>query len=150
MKLGETFVIPEPRDAVWRVVGDVRRVVQCLPGVEEVTMDGDDSGTVRLTQSLGPITATFHAKLHVTGREPGREIRFAATGRTIRGAAGDVRVTNAVRLEDEPGGGTRIELAADVAMGGMLGSVGAKVIARQAARAAQTFATNLEEAIGAE
>lgn len=150
MKLSETFVLQQPREAVWEVVGDVRRVARCLPGVEDVTMAGDDEGTVRLTQSLGPISATFQARLRVTAREPGREIGFAATGRTIRGAAGDVRVTNTVRLDDEPGGATRVDLEAEVAMGGMLGSVGAKVIARQAARAAQAFAANLEEAIGAE
>ena len=38
MKVSESFVVPETRDVVWRVVGDVERVARCLPGVERVTM----------------------------------------------------------------------------------------------------------------
>jgi carbon monoxide dehydrogenase subunit G len=149
MKVSESFVIGEGRDAVWGVVGDVRRVAECMPGVEEVTIEDGDSGKVRITQKLGPMSATFDAKMQVTGREPGRSISFAATGRSIRGAVGNVRVTNSVRLEDEGDTATRVVLEAEVAVGGMLGSVGGKVIARQAKLAAKTFAANLEQAVRA-
>jgi len=148
MKVSESFVVGEPRATVWSVVSDVERVAQCLPGIEQVTMHDADNGSVRITQSLGPMSATFEAKMQVTAREPGRTISFAATGRTIRGAAGNVRVTNSVSLEDE-GEATRVVLEADVAMGGMLGSVGAKVIARQASQAAKSFAANLEQVLRA-
>jgi carbon monoxide dehydrogenase subunit G len=149
MKVSESFVIGEGREAVWGVVGDVRRVAECMPGVEEVTIEDGDSGSVRITQKLGPMSATFDAKMQVTGREPGRWISFAATGRSIRGAVGNVRVTNSVRLEDEGDAATRVVLEAEVAVGGMLGSVGGKVIARQAKLAAKTFAANLEQAVRA-
>jgi uncharacterized protein len=149
MKVSESFVVTEPRSAVWEVVGDVRRVAGCLPGVEDVTMHDEENGNVRVTQSLGPMTATFDAKMKVTGREDGRSISFSATGRTIRGAAGNVRVNNSVRLEDE-GEATRVVLEADVALGGMLGAVGGKVIAGQAAKAARAFAENLERELHGE
>ena len=102
---------------------------------------------MRITQSLGPMTATFDAKLRVTEREPGCLIRFSATGRSVRGAAGNVRVSNSVRLEDEGADATRVLLEADVAMGGMLGAVGQKVIARQAAQVAKAFAAALEREV---
>jgi carbon monoxide dehydrogenase subunit G len=144
VKVSESLVVPGSRDAVWRVVGDVERVSGCLPGVEQVTMLDDENATVRITQSLGPMTATFDAKLKVTEREEGRLIRFSATGRSVRGAVGNVRVTNSLQLEDEGDGSTRIVLEADVALGGMLGAVGGKVIARQAGKAAKDFAAALE------
>jgi hypothetical protein len=144
VKVSEEFVVPGSRDDVWKVVGDVARVARCLPGVEDVTLVDSDSSTVRVTQSLGPMTATFEAKMKVVEREPGRRISFAATGRSVRGAAGNVRLTNSVRLEDEGSDATRVLLEADVAMGGMLGAVGGKVIARQAAQAAKDFAAALE------
>lgn len=144
MKVSEEFVVPGSRDDVWKVVGDVARVARCMPGVEDVTVVDSDSSTVRVTQSLGPMTATFEAKMKVVEREPGRRISFAATGRSVRGAAGNVRLTNSVRLEDEGSDATRVLLEADVAMGGMLGAVGGKVIARQAAQAAKDFAAALE------
>lgn len=143
MKVSESFVVPETRDAVWKVVGDVERIAKCMPGIEDVSVVDPENANVRVTQSLGPMTATFDAKLKVTEREPGRAISFAATGRSVRGSAGNVRVTNSVRLEDE-GWSTRVVLEADVAMGGMLGAVGGKVIARQATQAAKQFAAALE------
>jgi carbon monoxide dehydrogenase subunit G len=133
---------------VWQLVGDVARVARCLPGVEDVTMVDAESGSVRVTQSLGPMSATFVAKMKVIEREQGRSISFSATGRSIRGAAGNVRVNNSVRLEDEGEASTRVVLEADVAMGGMLGTVGQKVIARQATQAAKAFAENLERELG--
>jgi hypothetical protein len=144
VKVSESFVVPESREAVWKVVGDVARVAKCMPGVEDVTVVDDENASVRVTQSLGPMTATFDAKLKVTQREDGRLIAFSATGRSVKGAAGNVRVTNSVRLEDE-GEATRVVLEADVAMGGMLGAVGGKVIARQAGQAAKDFAAALEQ-----
>ena len=149
MKVSESFVVPETRDVVWQVVGDVERVAKCLPGVEQVTMLDAENSTVRITQSLGPMTVTFDAKLKVTERDDGRLISFAATGRSIRGAVGNVRVTNSVRLEDEGDDATRVLLEADVAMGGMLGAVGGKVIARQAGQAAKEFAAALERELQA-
>jgi carbon monoxide dehydrogenase subunit G len=144
VKVSESFVVARSRDAVWEVVGDVERVARCLPGVEDVTVLDDGTSNVRVTQSLGPMTATFDAKMKVTGLEPGRSISFSATGRSVRGAAGNVRVVNSVLLEDEGADATRVLLEADVAMGGMLGAVGSKVIARQAASAAKEFAAALE------
>jgi carbon monoxide dehydrogenase subunit G len=134
---------------VWEVVGDVERVARCLPGFEEVSAIDGESWKVRVTQSLGPMKATFDAKMHVTAREPGRSISFAATGRTVRGAAGNVRLSNVVRLEDEGEDSTRVLLEADVAMGGMLGAVGQKVVGRQAAQAAKDFAAALEREVRA-
>lgn len=149
MKVAESFVVPAPRVSVWRVVGEVERVARCLPGVEDVTMVDADNATVRITQSLGPMKATFQAKVQVTGREPGREISFSATGRSIHGAGGNVRATNVVRLEDDGAGGTLVVLEADVALGGMLGAVGQKVFARQATVAAKAFAEQLEREVRA-
>ena len=90
--------------------------------------------------------ATFQAKVQVTGRDPGARSRSRPTGRSVRGAVGNVRATNAVRLEDE-GDGTLVVLEADVALGGMLGAVGQKVFARQAAAAAKDFAGQLEREV---
>jgi uncharacterized protein len=147
MKLTESFVLQERREAVWEVVGDPERLLGCLPGVESVEMIDGENANVRLTQALGPFTVTFGAKAAVTGRDPGRSISFSATGRSVRGAAGNVRVTNDVRLEDEAEGTTRVVLEAEVALGGMLGTVGQKMVGRQAASAAKAFAASLEREV---
>ena len=54
MKVAESFVIdPHARARLGRSSRTSSRVARCVPGVEDVTMDDPDNGTVRITQSLG-------------------------------------------------------------------------------------------------
>jgi hypothetical protein len=91
------------------------------------------------------MTATFDVKMRITERDPGRSLQFTAVGRSVRGAAGNVRATHVVRLQESGDGATRVQLEGDLALGGMLGSVGQKVVAKQAAAVTQSFAQALQE-----
>jgi len=145
VKVSEQFVIAESPQTLWEFFEQFDQVARCVPGVEEVTVVDDDNSRVRLTQSLGPMTATFDLRMRVTARDPGRSMEFTAVGRSVRGAAGNVRASHAVRLSEEREGSTRVLLEGDLALGGMLGSVGQKVVAKQAAVVTQTFAQALQE-----
>jgi hypothetical protein len=100
---------------------------------------------VRITQALGPMTATFDVKMRVTARDPGHSMEFTAVGRSVKGAAGNIRATHVVRLQESGEGSTKVRLEGDVALGGMLGSVGQKVVAKQAAVVTQSFAQALAQ-----
>jgi hypothetical protein len=145
MKVSEEFVVAESPATLWEFFEQFDQVAQCVPGVEDVTVIDEDNSRVRLTQSLGPMTATFDVKMRVTARDPGKSMEFTAVGRSVRGAAGNVRSNHVVRLSDEGKGSTRVLLEGDVALGGMLGSVGQKVVAKQAAVVTQSFAKALQE-----
>ncbi len=145
MKVTEEFTIAESPQALWEFFEQLDQVASCVPGVEEVTVVDADNSRVRVTQSLGPMTATFDVKMRVTARDPGRSMQFTAVGRSVRGAAGNVRATHIVRLEDADEGSTRVLLEGDVALGGMLGSVGQKVVAKQASVVTQSFAQALQQ-----
>lgn len=144
MKVQEQFIVAVPASTVWEFFEHVDRVARCVPGVEEVTVVDEDNSKVRVTQAVGPMTATFDMKMRITGREPGRSIEFTAIGRSVRGAAGNVRSTSRVHLEDGEDGSTRVVLEGDVALGGMLGSVGQKVVAKQAGEVTRAFAQALQ------
>jgi carbon monoxide dehydrogenase subunit G len=146
MKMCEEFVVAETPATLWQFFEQVDRVAHCVPGVEDVTVVDADNSRVRLTQAVGPMSATFDLKMRITDREPGRMLEFTAVGRSVRGAAGHVRATNVVRL-DPIDGGTRVQLEGDVALGGMLGSVGQKVVAKQAAKVTRSFAEALEREV---
>jgi carbon monoxide dehydrogenase subunit G len=144
VKVQEEFVVAEPASTVWKFFAQVDRVARCVPGVEDVTVVDDENSRVRVTQAVGPMTATFDMKMRITGREPGRSMEFTGIGRSVRGAAGNVRSTNRVQLEEAENGSTRVLLESDVALGGMLGSVGQKVVAKQASVVTKSFAQALE------
>ncbi len=148
MKVQESFTVSEPRAEIWAFFQDIARVARCMPGVEDVEVIDEENSRVTITQSLGPLSATFDTRMKITKRVDLELIEFQATGRTVRGANGNVRATNTVRLEDAPDGGTLISLDADVALGGMLGAVGSKVVARQADQITAAFARALELELG--
>lgn len=149
MKLREQFEVAQPVASVWTFFEQPERVAQCVPGVEQLTVVSEDDIDVRVTQSVGPMTATFVAKVLIVERVPEKLIAFTATGKSVRGAMGNVRARVSVQLEPT-GGQTAVVVEGDVALAGALGSVGQKVVAKQAGKVTAQFARNLEQALGGE
>lgn len=147
MKLREEFEVAEPVATVWTFFEQPDRVAQCMPGVEQLTVVTPDDIEVRLTQSIGPMTATFAAKIAIVERVQEKLIGFTATGKSVRGAMGNVRASVSVQLEPV-GDHTLVMVEGDVALAGALGSVGQKVVAKQAGKVTGQFARNLAEALG--
>jgi uncharacterized protein len=145
VKVREEFVVAEPRAVLWEFFEQVDRVARCVPGVEDITVVDADNSRVRVTQAVGPMTATFDMKMRITARDAGQSLEFTAIGRSVSGAAGNLRSTNTVVLDDAEEGSTRVVLESDVALGGMLGSVGQKVVAKQAAKVTRSFAEALQQ-----
>ncbi len=142
-------MIAEPRERLWEFFDQVEQVARCVPGVESVEVIDAENSRIRVTQAVGPMTATFDLKMRVTERRPQEHMQFTAVGRAVKGAAGNVRTTNTVRLA-EVAEGTRVDLESDLAMGGVLGSVGQKVVAKQAGEVTKQFSDALERAIKGE
>ena len=142
MNVTESFVVDQPRAKLWALIQDIERVARCLPGVENVEVIDSDHLGIIITQKLGPFSATFDTNLTITERVEGEQIEFTAVGQTIRGASGNLRASNVVRLEDEDTS-TRVVILADLALGGMLGAVGQKVVAKQSTKITHQFAENL-------
>src|SRR5262249_14829077 len=124
-------------------------VAGCLPGVEYVQVLDDENVHVRATQSVGPMTATLDAKATVLERVPEELIRFRAAGRSVRGAIRNVRTAATVVLRGAPAG-TSVAVDGDMVLAGAIGSVGQKVIARQASKVTAEFAANLQRALRGE
>ena len=148
MNFRHEFSVREKGDKVWRFFERPLEVARCIPGVEtaEPMEDDEDSYSIRATQKLGPMSTTLQAKVRITERVAGERIEFTATGKAVRGAVGNFRARNAVTLMPE-GDETRIAVEGEVALAGVLGSVGSAVINKHAAKVTAQFACNLEKAL---
>lgn len=150
MKFEESFVVDAPREVVWRFFEERRPDVGlCIPGAESVEETGEDRYRVRVTQKVGTIGATFDLKAEVKDRVPMDSFAISAVGRSVKGARGDLRAKADIALAPN-GTGTKVDLAADVALGGMLGSLGHKVVAQKTAEITREFARALSVLIQAE
>ena len=150
MKYRHEFRVPAPGTKVWCFFEQPLAVAHCMPGVEaaEPLKGEDESYSVRATQKLGPMSTTFQAKVRITERVAGARIAFMATGKAVRGAVGNFRAQNVVTLATE-GDETCVTVEGEVALAGVLGSVGSAVINKHAAKVTAAFASNLEQALSA-
>jgi carbon monoxide dehydrogenase subunit G len=143
VKFEESFTVDHPVEQTWSFFEDAARLAKCVPGVESVEpLDADGRSKLKMTQKVGYLTATFKLRWHVSGREPMRSIEITSIGKTISGAVGELRATNRIELEPADGK-THVRLVANIAVGGMLGSVGQKVMASKAREVAAGFAANV-------
>jgi carbon monoxide dehydrogenase subunit G len=149
VKLHQEFNVAQQPEALWTFFEQPEAVARCMPGVESVTVLDVDNVQVRATQSIGPMNATFDARVTVLERIPNVPIRFRATGRSVRGAVGNVRAENSVRLRLD-GAGTTVVVDGDIILAGALGAVGQKVVAKQAGKVTAQFAENLQRALSGE
>lgn len=141
---GETLV-PATRQAVWRALNDPEALRACIPGCQSLEKLSDTDFTASVRAAIGPVSATFGAKITLTEIEPDRG--YTITGEGKGGAAGFARGEARVDLEDE-NGGTRLRYTADVNVGGKLAQVGSRLIQGTAKKLSEQFFGNLTEYLG--
>ena len=144
MQIQETFTVDVPPAAVWKFFEDIERVARCMPGVQSIDVLGPDRYKVLATQKVGFISATFEMATQVESRDPLRSLALASVGKSVKGAVGNVRSKDRVDFEPTPEGGTRVTLTSEVAVGGMLGALGHKVIASKSKEITEKFAQALQ------
>lgn len=149
MKFEQHFQVAEPIGKVWAFFEQFEQVAKCIPGVKQAEQLDDDNVVVTVTQKLGPMSATFEARVHIVERVAGERIGFTSTGKAVKGAIGNFRASNSVELHEEDGH-TQVSVSGEVALAGALGSVGQKVITRQAEKVTAEFTRNLERALSGE
>jgi carbon monoxide dehydrogenase subunit G len=147
MQIQETFTVEAPPEAVWRVFEDLARVARCVPGVQLVEPLGADRYRVVAAQKVGFVSATFELATHVERREPPSSLELHSTGKSVKGAVGNLRSRDRVDFERTPEGGTRVRLTSDLAVGGMLGALGHKVITSKSRELTEQFAAALRAEI---
>jgi aerobic carbon-monoxide dehydrogenase small subunit len=151
-RLTERFELAYPREAVWALMADTKRVARCMPGV---TLDGPpQDGRVRgrLDVKIGPITARFAGEGSVERfAEDFRQIITASGGDRNSGsrvsASIDYRLTALTGADGRAA--TRVDVTMSYVLTGPLAQVGRSAIARDLARRiGEAFAVNLDASLG--
>ena len=146
MKIAQNFVVEQDIARVWAFFDQPARVAECIPGIENVEVIDADRLSVRVTQKVGPISATFESRVHITERVREERMQFTSTGKAVRGAVGNFRTTNTVVLEPD-GTKTQVKVEGEAALAGVLGSIGQKIIVNKVEKLTAEFARNLEEVL---
>ncbi|HUY18134.1 MAG TPA: SRPBCC family protein [Candidatus Binataceae bacterium] len=143
MNFEQRCVIPVAPGELWRFLMDVPQMATCVPGVENVTADGNDQYRGALKVKLGPISITLNGMMTIQERDEGN---WRAVGRAEgndRRIGGGARVTATMSLVENAPNQTEMLVQAEVRFLGKLGEFGEPLIRKQADATVAAFARNV-------
>ncbi|MFV1859019.1 MAG: CoxG family protein [Anaerolineales bacterium] len=137
MKLNGEVTIQADRQKVWEFLTDAESVSQCAPGLESmVIIEPDKQFEAVVAVGFGTIKVRFVTNVRWVELDPPNTAKMTAHG-TAPGSAADVN--GEMRLEDTPGGGTRMTWSADVVVSGTITSLASRMMGSVSKKIANNF-----------
>ncbi len=145
MRVTREVMIAAPATALWELLWDVRRIVECLPGcVEAREIEPHERYSARMEQKVGPIRLSVPLDVKVVEAAAPCRLTLDAKGRDpMIGADVAVRVTLDVESRGEE---SLLRIEAEGRILGRLGALGHGVIQRKADETIEEFGARLQMA----
>jgi carbon monoxide dehydrogenase subunit G len=124
VKIEGTKDIPAPRDRVWQAFLDPDTLAKAIPGCEGLEEIGPGEYRATMKVGVGPVKGTFEGKVRLLDLQPPERYRMAVDG---TGGPGFVRGEAKMELS-EAGAGTAVRYDADIQVGGLIASVGQRML----------------------
>ncbi len=149
MKLTGTVTIARPRQKVWDALNDPVVLAKIIPACEKLERVGDDEYTVAQKLSMGAVKGVYTGKVALRDKKPpgaptdpaGMRLEFEGKGPSafMRGTANVSLVEN--------GEATELSYDSDVQIGGLLASLGSRLLEPVAKSLLGQFFQSLEKQI---
>jgi carbon monoxide dehydrogenase subunit G len=124
MKLEGTYDIPAPRKKVWDAFLDPAVLKQAIPGCDALENIGTDEYKAIMKIGVGGVKGTFEGKVRISDKKEPDSYRMLVEG---SGGPGFIRGEAVITLTDGDGG-TRVSYTSDVQVGGLIASVGQRML----------------------
>jgi carbon monoxide dehydrogenase subunit G len=105
MTMTGEFVLPADKATVWARLNDPETLKASIPGCETLEKLSDTDFQAVVKVKIGPVSARFNGKVHLTDIQAPDSYRIAGEGEG--GVAGFAKGGATVRLADADGGGTK-------------------------------------------
>jgi carbon monoxide dehydrogenase subunit G len=145
MKLEGSYEVPAPRTKVWDAFQDPGMLKQAIPGCEKLEAVGPDEYKATMKIGVGGVKGTFEGKVKLSDKQQPDSYRMAVEG---SGGPGFIRGDTVITLTDN-GPGTRVSYAADVQVGGLIASVGQRLLGGVSKMMADKFFSRMGELLHA-
>ena len=141
MKLEGTYDVPAPRQKVWEAFLDPEQLKKAIPGCEKLEAIGPDEYKATMKIGVGGVKGTFEGKVRLSDMKPPESYKLAVEG---SGGPGFIRGETVITLT-EAEEGTRVSYTADVQVGGLIASVGQRMLGGVSKMMADKFFNNMSE-----
>jgi uncharacterized protein len=140
MKIEGSQKIDAPRDRIFAALVDPAILQKCIPGCEQMEKTGENQYKAKLTAGVGPVKGVFTATVSLQDIISPEHYKLVVEG---KGQPGFVKGTGELNLKEE-GAATEIQYTGDVNVGGLIASVGQRMIQATANMLAARFFKSLE------
>lgn len=140
MKIEGTQKITAPRERIFAALVNPDVLQKCIPGCEQMEKTGDNQYKAKLTAGVGPVKGVFTATVSLQDITAPEHYKLVVEG---KGQPGFVKGSGELNLKDE-GCATEIQYTGDVNVGGLIASVGQRMIQSTANMLAGRFFKSLE------
>jgi uncharacterized protein len=140
MKIEGTQKINAPRERIFAALTDPAVLQKCIPGCEQMEKTGENQYKAKLTAGVGPVKGVFAATVSLQDIVPPEHYKLVIEG---KGQPGFAKGSGELNLKDE-NGATLIEYTGEVNVGGLIASVGQRMIQATANMLAGRFFKALE------
>ena len=145
MKLEGSSEVPAPRKKVWDAFLDPKVLKQAIPGCEKLEAIGPDEYKATMKVGVGGVKGTFEGKVRLSEKNPPDSYKLAVEG---SGGPGFIRGETVITLTDS-GSGTKVSYTADLQVGGLIASVGQRMLGGVSKMMADKFFTRMSELLQA-
>ena len=144
MTMTGEFVLPADKATVWARLNDAATLQAAIPGCESLEKLSDTDFKAVVKVKIGPVSARFNGKVHLTDIQPPDSYRIAGEGEG--GVAGFAKGGATVGLTDSDGG-TLLTYNVEAQIGGKLAQLGQRLINGSAKKLADEFFANFAKAV---
>jgi len=140
LKIEGTQKINLPRERIFAALIDPAILQKCIPGCEQMEKTGENQYKAKLTAGVGPVKGVFTATVSLQDIVAPEHYKLVVEG---KGQPGFVKGAGELSLKDDDDG-TEIQYTGDVNVGGLIASVGQRMIQSAAKLLAGRFFKSLE------
>ena len=135
MKLEGTYTIPAPREVVWKHLMSPDTLARAMPGCEKIKPDADGSFHAELGIGIAAVKGKYHGRIQILDAVPPEHYTMKIEG---QGTGGFVKGEGKLVLTPN-GSSTVVSYSGDAQVGGIIASVGQRLILGAAKQVVSQF-----------
>ena len=145
MKVEIVSVVPASREATWALVMDIPKAASCIPGLKDITPDGEARYQATLQAKVGPMGMNLSGVITVLSQDAeSGEAHFLVEANDRR-VGGGVKTNMSMKVTAKSPTETELEIVADTTFMGRLGELGQPLIRRKARNTLEDLSKNLSK-----
>jgi hypothetical protein len=137
--------VPASREATWALAMDIPKAASCIPGIKDITPDGEGKYQATLQARVGPMGMNLSGTITVLSQDADAGEAYFLVEANDRRVGGGIKTNMSMKVTAKSADETELEIRADTTFMGRLGELGQPLIRRKARNTLEEFSKNLSK-----